>query len=53
MSTSSTEIKEKREKEKQDLLKRWKQIQKEEEEVKENTNQVQEAYLIQPDLFIR
>jgi hypothetical protein len=32
MSISSTQIKEKREKEKQDLLKHWKEIQKEEEE---------------------
>jgi hypothetical protein len=57
MSKTSPENKEKWDKEKENLLKRWIQIQKEEEQkeeqAKEETNQIQEAYLIQPDLFIR
>jgi hypothetical protein len=53
MSTTSTENKEKREKEKEDLLKRKKEIQEEEVEAKEKTKQTEEAFLIQPQFFIK
>jgi hypothetical protein len=51
MSTTFTESKEERENEKEDLLKRWKEIQKEEEEQVEDT--ITEAFPIQNDFFIR
>jgi hypothetical protein len=50
MSSNNSNKNESRDKEKEELLQRFYQIEKEEAE--EEQHEVQEAYLIQPDFFI-
>jgi hypothetical protein len=50
MSSINSNKNERRDKEKEDLIKRLGEIEKEEEE---DQNEVEQAYLIQPDFFIK